>query len=443
MLLFCCSSYGIAQDSPIKITKLDNFSIQAEAEDAFFKLYNGYTAGIIETSISWTKDNADQEEILLRFYLLADVGGIKLADVGDIKQANIILSNGEKLYFECHPAGAVDAPSASYFYEYNYDGDKILTLTFNPYPGPFANQRGGYTSTFRSDNEFRTHLKTKYLFNQLALYDIVEIRLNEHSLQPLFKSSAVMRSIIKELRAQRPSSYLLPDLNNLDRSWANKPTTSKPATPVQKSTVSTPSATKPTNSGNVKHSATTKSNANKSAKADRRAENLSSYSKHIARKDYIAPSELMYSPLALFTSRAIPMEVLVAIINDTKGISKVNVDSSTDGKLKSVTVHPTEFYCRLRGFEEVPCALMSVDYDATNTKQIKTATFTYNLPESWMRAKVKQYAKSLSDDMYRMGMQWREEKERYIGFHQGNYIMITYGSKGDNNFIYIYIRYAE
>ncbi len=151
----------------------------------------------------------------------------------------------------------------------------------------------------------------------------------------------------------------------------------------------------------------------------------------------------MHSPLALFTSRAIPMDDLVSIVDGAKGVGKVTVSTSSDGKQKSATVHPTEFYCRLRGFEEVPCSLMSVGYEADNQQQIKTATFTYDLPSSWKRGKVKEYAEAFSNDMHRIGMQWTEEKDRYVGTYNGHYIMISYGGKGDDNFIYVYIRYAD
>ena len=173
------------------------------------------------------------------------------------------------------------------------------------------------------------------------------------------------------------------------------------------------------------------------------AHNKLKYARYIARYDHIAPSQLMNTPLALVTSRAIPMDALLEIVDGAKGVGKVTVSTSSDGKQKSATVHPTEFYCRLRGFEEVPCSLMSVGYDADNAQQIKTATFTYDLPASWKRAKVKEYAKAFSDDMHRLGMRWSEANDSYVGSHEGHYIQIRYGGKGADNFIYVYIRYAE
>lgn len=173
------------------------------------------------------------------------------------------------------------------------------------------------------------------------------------------------------------------------------------------------------------------------------AHNKLKYARYIARYDHIAPSQLMNTPLALVTSRAIPMDALLEIVDGAKGVGKVTVSTSSDGKQKSATVHPTEFYCRLRGFEEVPCSLMSVGYDADNTQQIKTATFTYDLPASWKRAKVKEYAKAFSEDMHRLGMRWSEANDSYVGSHEGHYIQIRYGGKGADNFIYVYIRYAE
>ena len=173
------------------------------------------------------------------------------------------------------------------------------------------------------------------------------------------------------------------------------------------------------------------------------AHNKLKYARYIARYDHIAPAQLMNTPLALVTSRAIPMDALLEIVDGAKGVGKVTVSTSSDGKQKSATVHPTEFYCRLRGFEEVPCSLMSVGYDADNAQQIKTATFTYDLPASWKRAKVKEYAKAFSDDMHRLGMRWSEANDSYVGSHEGHYIQIRYGGKGADNFIYVYIRYAE
>ena len=167
------------------------------------------------------------------------------------------------------------------------------------------------------------------------------------------------------------------------------------------------------------------------------------YSRYISRKDHIAPREMVHTPLALFTSRAIPLEVVVELVDGAKGVGKVQSSTSSDGKQKSVSVRPSEFYCRVSGFEEVPCTLMSVGYDAANTEQIKTSSFTYNLPSSWKRSKVKEYAKAFAEDLARLGVGWSESKDRYIGSYEGHYLMLDYGTNGQDNHIYLYISYTE
>ena len=246
----------------------------------------------------------------------------------------------------------------------------------------------------------------------------------------------------------------------------NVDATAASSKPVQKTTSSAQPqpVTKPT-------STTTKSDAEAIAEADRRAVELMKqaqnksakkptttsneepkgvllpafnklkYGRYIARYDHIAPAQLMNTPLALFTSRAIPMDALLEMMDGAKGVGAAKVSETTTGKL--VTVQPTEFYCRLRGYEDMPCATMSVGYDANDAQQIKTATFIYNLPASWKRSKVKEYAKAFSEDMHRLGMRWSEEKDQYVGSHEGHFITIAYGSKSDDNHIYVYIRYAE
>ena len=129
------------------------------------------------------------------------------------------------------------------------------------------------------------------------------------------------------------------------------------------------------------------------------------------------------------------------MMDGAKGVGAAKVSETATGKL--VTVQPTEFYCRLRGYEDMPCTTMSVGYDANDARKIKTATFIYNLPESWKRSKVKEYAKAFSEDMHRLGMRWSEEKDQYVGSHEGHFITIAYGSKSDDNHIYVYIHYAE
>lgn len=280
----------------------------------------------------------------------------------------------------------------------------------------------------------------KTMLQQLAKYDVVEVKFLNHTidLRNAAGSTAELfgkmcKALLEKTGAAELYSLTTPvsAIRQTTTSKATQPAT-KPATKPAQTATKSAETNKPT--------ATQKAEPTGFLSA---AQNKLKYVRHIARYDHIAPSQLMHSPLALFTSRAIPMDDLVSIVDGAKGVGKVTVSTSSDGKQKSATVHPTEFYCRLRGFEEVPCSLMSVGYEADNQQQIKTATFTYDLPSSWKRGKVKEYAEAFSNDMHRIGMQWTEEKDRYVGIYNGHYIMISYGGKGDDNFIYVYIRYAD
>lgn len=462
LLLLCSVNYVVAQNYKIEIESdeiFDNGDRKVVAiHESFIKCNIDNNSSFCEISVLYLRDKDGENDLCgLRLYLISED---EKSIVGEIERMKLVLSNGEVLSFECKPNGRVDYGSVDYEYEYLKEtGVYLLSLYVLPYSAISMDK--GYTGTYRNGNELRTlEESTAYLFNQLALYDIVEIKLDEHTVQPSFRSSGLFQSLIKELRLNLPSDNVLPDPNRLDRSWARKVTPSKPAASVQKSVAPSRPATKPTNKVTPKptqnatkptQTATKSATANKPAATQKAeptgflsaAQNKLKYDRHIARYDHIAPHQLMHSPLALFTSRAIPMADLVSIVDGAKGVGKVTVSTSSDGKQKSATVHPTEFYCRLRGFEEVPCSLMSVGYDADNQQQIKTSTFTYDLPSSWKRGKVKEYAEAFSNDMHRIGMRWTEEKDRYVGTYNGHYIMISYGGKGDDNFIYVYIRYAD
>ena len=302
----------------------------------------------------------------------------------------------------------------------------------------------------------------KTMLQQLAKYDVVEVKFMNHTidLRNADGSTAELFGKMCKVLLEKTGATDLYALNT--PAPAVRPTTT-PKTPATKPAQSATTA-KPT-------STTTKSDAEAIAEADRRAVELMKqaqnksakkptatsneepkgvllpafnklkYGRYIARYDHIAPSQLMYTPLALFTSRAIPMDALLEMMDGAKGIGAAKVSETTTGKF--VTVQPTEFYCRLRGYEDMPCATMSVGYDANDAQQIKTATFIYNLPASWKRSKVKEYAKAFSEDMHRLGMRWSEEKDQYVGSHEGHFITIAYGSKSEDNHIYVYIRYAE
>lgn len=321
-------------------------------------------------------------------------------------------------------------------------------------------------------NELSNKLHPKTLLQQLAKYDIVEVTMaeNKYDLRNADASSADAFTRMCKALLEKTGDADLYALNTpaaAARPTATPKPAAKPAQPAVRPTQPTPKPTpKPAPQ-------TTKSEAERIAEADRRAVELMTqgqtqqtqkptqpstgesggfllkaqgklkYSRHISRKDHIAPREMVHTPLALFTSRAIPLDVVVELVDGAKGVGKVQSSTSSDGKQKSVSVRPSEFYCRVSGFEEVPCALMSVGYDAANTEQIKTSSFTYNLPSSWKRSKVKEYAKAFAEDLARLGVGWSESKDRYIGSYEGHYLMLDYGANGQDNHIYLYISYAE
>lgn len=323
-----------------------------------------------------------------------------------------------------------------------------------------------------NQNELSNKLHPKTLLQQLAKYDIVEVTMaeNKYDLHNADASSAdAFTQMCKTLleKTRDADLYAL----NTPAAAARPTTTSKPAAkPAQPAVRPTQPTPKPTPKPAPQP---TKSEAERIAEADRRAVELMTqgqtqqtqkptqpstgesggfllkaqgklkYSRHISRKDHIAPREMVHTPLALFTSRAIPLEVVVELVDGAKGVGKVQTSTSSDGKQQSVSVRPSEFYCRVSGFEEVPCTLMSVGYDAANTEQIKTSSFTYNLPSSWKRSKVKEYAKAFAEDLARLGVGWSESKDRYIGSYEGHYLMLDYGTNGQDNHIYLYISYTE
>lgn len=318
------------------------------------------------------------------------------------------------------------------------------------------------------------NLTPRAVLQRLANNDIVEMRLVDHTNRiDLSKADGFSSNIFSAMCEALLEKTGAADLYALNTpAAAARPTTTpkpaaKPAQPAVRPTQPTPKPTpKPATQP-------TKSDAEAIAEADRRAVELMTqgqtqqtqkptqpstgesggfllkaqgklkYSRYISRKDHIAPREMVHTPLALFTSRAIPLEVVVELVDGAKGVGKVQSSTSSDGKQKSVSLRPSEFYCRVSGFEEVPCVLMNVGYDAANTEQIKTSSFTYNLPSSWKRSKVKEYAKAFAEDLARLGVGWSESKDRYIGSYEGHYLMLDYGTNGQDNHIYLYISYTE
>lgn len=605
-LLLCGVVHVVAQPQVKRYTRTYGDKDQYYTEVRYDKGASWRVEGVANTSSSqcdfWVRHYNTDNHCLLYFTFKS----VDRNAVNSLNSIKLLLSNGEILEFE--------APAIS----------NVPYFAFALVPFDWLNVKIQYTSTYRKWSMFAYDSfsgdfvdvgnnseseSSKYLFNQLAIYDIKQITINEKvKLYPLqiFSSSAFIKPLIVELRSSLADKSFLPDINNLDHSWARKEinvkvesdshygdrvtwddyiaTTTDPkidfrfsllprgnraiidffslgysipdwlsytdkfspmtitlANGVQYRTTKAvlqptltsrrvnirvgaedfvdvrnpsvkmapktmlqqlakydvvevkflkhmidlrnadgstaelfgkmckallkktgvadlyalntpapavhPTTTTPKKTTTAKPTETT----TKPAQATKQeptgflltAHNKLKYARYIARYDHIAPSQLMNTPLALVTSRAIPMDALLEIVDGAKGVGKVTVSTSSDGKQKSATVHPTEFYCRLRGFEEVPCSLMSVGYDADNAQQIKTATFTYDLPASWKRAKVKEYAKAFSDDMHRLGMRWSEANDSYVGSYEGHYIQIRYGGKGADNFIYVYIRYAE
>ncbi|MBQ1222040.1 MAG: hypothetical protein IIX78_05815, partial [Alistipes sp.] len=222
-------------------------------------------------------------------------------------------------------------------------------------------------------------LHPKTLLQQLAKYDIVEVTMaqNKYDLRNADASSADAFTRMCKALLEKTGDADLYALNT--PAAAARPTaTPKPAAkPAQPAVRQTQPTSKPTPKPATQ---TTKSEAEAIAEADRRAVELMTqgqtqqtqkptqpstgesegfllkaqgklkYSRHISRKDHIAPREMVHTPLALFTSRAIPLDVVVELVDGAKGVGKVQTSTSSDGKQQSVSVRPSEFHCRVSGF---------------------------------------------------------------------------------------------
>ena len=178
-----------------------------------------YPAGFYTGSCTW-----DSVEVpctfCLRHYIFSDkencVFYIYLTDsnlekfVKGVYMAEIQLSNNEIFIFDMSDDLFSDLGS--------YDGDQLMVIL-----DPFSNYRE-YESSYRSDYEINNKaVGTSYFYNQLSLYDIKTIRFNErHTFIPQFKSSEYIKSLVAELRSTLTDKRPLPDINNLDRSWAQK-----------------------------------------------------------------------------------------------------------------------------------------------------------------------------------------------------------------------------
>lgn len=174
------------------------------------------------------------------------------------------------------------------------------------------------------------------------------------------------------------------------------------------------------------------------ARAYQREANQMDYEKEIDRKDYISPRELIYTPMALFTSRDIPMEAVHRITASAKGVKKCEVKS--DKYDSEVHVTPEGFYLRVRGYDAMPCRYMTVTYDNDNLDKMTDLYFNYAMPKGWRKGDIAKYAKAISEDINILGAQmkkrsWSGGSIGYQCYYQGHTISIMYSTK--------YIKYLE
>ncbi len=204
-----------------------------------------------------------------------------------------------------------------------------------------------------------------------------------------------------------------------------------------------PTITKQPNTSrtSAKSSATpakSKSNDVAIARADKRAVYLMEYANQINRKDYISPREAIYTPMAMFVTRDIPMDAVQLIMESAKGVKKSEI--ANDKFDSKVSVTPEGFYLRVRGYEAMSCRYMRVSYDNDNLSKITSLYFSYAMPKGWGKGDIAKYATAISEDINRLGVQmkkrsWSGGSTGYQGYHQGHTISIMYDTK--------YIKYSE
>ena len=174
------------------------------------------------------------------------------------------------------------------------------------------------------------------------------------------------------------------------------------------------------------------------AQADKRAVYLMEYANKIDRKGYISPREAVYTPMAMFTSRDIPREAVQMIMESAKGVKKC--EFKRDKYDSEVHVTPDDFSLRVRGYDAMPCRYMTVTYDNDNLDKMTDLYFNYAMPKGWGKGDIAKYAKAISEDINKLGVQmkkrsWKGGSIGYQCYYQGHTISIMYSTK--------YIKYSE
>ena len=174
------------------------------------------------------------------------------------------------------------------------------------------------------------------------------------------------------------------------------------------------------------------------AQDDKRAVYLMEYANKIDRKEYISPRETVYTPMAMFTSRDIPREAVQMIMESAKGVKKC--EFKRDKYDSEVHVTPDGFYLRVRGYDAMPCRYMTVTYDNDNLDKMTDLYFNYAMPKGWGKGDIAKYAKAISEDINKLGVQmkkrsWKGGSIGYQCYYQGHTISIMYSTK--------YIKYSE
>ena len=83
---------------------------------------------------------------------------------------------------------------------------------------------------------------------------------------------------------------------------------------------------------------------------------------------------------------------------------------------------------------------MTVTYDNDNQNRITDLYFNYAMPKGWDKGDIAKYAKAISEDINKLGVQmkkrsWKGGSIGYQCYYQGHTISIMYSTK--------YIKYSE
>ena len=412
-----------AQETP-KVKKVPN-------EDGSYRMeimngvYSTLKIGDIKKStilaMAVSKNSRYKESCHIYLFIFNDPNLLDMELYTNVKDYEIKLSNGEIITDIFRANGT---PGDSYSVDWTDEGVGIgISPSFSG---------SAYGTTLRKMFDSPTEA-SRYLFNQLALYDIEYIKLgSEITLYPDYKSSKVIKPLISALRAEIDEKETLPDVNNLDKSWVVKPATqsaqpsSKPAVAPKPAVTPKPAVKKSDNAG-------TEPTKKKGSFLLTEHANLK-YRQHISRKDHIAPPELIYTPLAMVTSRDIPVDALKSIVEKAKGVKKCEITKGDwRGVVLNVTPADESFYLRVMGAEEMPCKYMTATYDEKNTDKITSLSFSYALPKGWTSKDVEQYGKLLSEDLIKRGVMMKKKKwegsKGYKCYYKGHTISIMYDKK--------------